>query len=103
MGVEIGRPYSWYQHDDSKLVPDENDTERYINEMPELLELKFSIFPEPNKEVDFIGFCQCDYCKAHPKEAVRLCKGKTVFFIEGKSIYCDCLEEYLKARMMVLS
>lgn len=102
MGIEIGRPYSWYQPEEPKTALETDDTERYIDEMPELLELQFEIFPEPNEEVDFDGFCQCDYCKEHPKEAKRLFKGKTVFLIEDKPIYCDCLKEYLNARMVVL-
>lgn len=102
MGMEIGRPPSWYEPEEPKIIPEVGDTERYIKTMPELLELQFHIFPELNKEVDFDGYCQCDYCKEHPEEAVRLFKGKTVFLIEDKQIYCDCLEEYLKSRMVVL-
>lgn len=67
----------------------------------ELLTLKFEIPDEFDTQVDFTGMCQCDECRKS-NEPVRLYRGMTVFVIEDRQIYCDCMQEYLRIRQVEL-
>ena len=67
----------------------------------ERLELAFDIPFEEDDKVDYTGVCRCDECleSSHP---VELYRGMTAFRLDGRLIYCDCLYEYLKSRMVIL-
>lgn len=98
--METERSKSWYEpiaYKTEQIV-----TEEELNSLPEWLILKFLIPSEPKEEVNFDGFCECDHCRKFPKEAIRLSKGKTVFLLDQKLIYCDCLKDYLIQRMGLL-
>ena len=67
----------------------------------ERLVLTFDIPAEEDTEVNYTGTCGCDKCResSHP---VELYRGKTTFHLDGKEIYCDCLQDYLEARMRII-
>ena len=68
----------------------------------ERLELAFDIPFEEDTPVNCFGKCGCDICQMEEEKPVKLYRGMTAFRLDGKLIYCDCLYDYLKSRMVIL-
>lgn len=85
------------------LPPEEPKMRSYAPRGSETLAIHFEIPFEPDYECDFLGdVCECDVCSAEGIEPLELCKGMTVFKLDGKLIYCDHLGGYLLMRKKTL-
>ena len=88
-----------YLQEPELYIDEHDDVYDLVRQPCERLTISFNIPEEPEFQCDYMGECGCDACQesGHP---IELWKGMTFFNIGGKQIYCDCLEEFLKKRLV---